>query len=313
MSAWKFTLKDSSRIISASATGTTAAEGYSSWTVPVTFSGGGTAVNDYVSAILCDANGNALYYGTVANATASGTQDMAMPAGLAAGTYTLKVFSEQRNGDKATDYAGEFKEITLTVEAATVEYKITFVNWDGAELQSGMVAEGELPVYEGDEPTRPATEQYTYTFKGWSPEIAEVTGDATYTATYEATPVPAKTAMLKFDLAGGTLDGKTGTITIEANVGEAIKLPDAPTRDGYTFKCWKGSEYQAGAEYVVPEGGHEFTAEWEKNDEGTPSDTKPAIPATGDNNGVLVLMLSFAALGSLCVIAASVIRRRRIG
>ncbi len=73
-----------------------------------------------------------------------------------------------------------------------------------------------------------------------------------------------RTATLTFDLGGGTLDGKTGTIIVEANVGDKINLPGAPTKDGYTFKYWKGSEYAAGAEYTV-EGDHEFTAEWEQN------------------------------------------------
>jgi len=82
------------------------------------------------------------------------------------------------------------------------------------------------------------------------------------TLTVEA--APARKATLTFDLAGGTLDGKTCKITIEANVGDTIKLPDAPTKSGYAFKFWKGSEYAAGAEYKV-EGDHAFTAEWEKN------------------------------------------------
>jgi len=120
-------------------------------------------------------------------------------------------------------------------------------------------------------------------------------------------------ATLTFDLGGGTLDGKTGTITIEANVGDTVKLPAAPTREGYTFKCWKGSEYAAGADYKV-EGDHTFTAEWEKDAEPAPSkpdcSAKPAIPATGDNVGMLVLMLSVAALGSLCVLAGCASRRR---
>ena len=79
------------------------------------------------------------------------------------------------------------------------------------------------------------------------------------TLTVEA--APAGKGALTFDLAGGTLDGKTGTITIEADVGDTIKLPKAPTKDGYAFKFWKGSEYAAGAEYKV-EGDHAFTAEW---------------------------------------------------
>ena len=135
----------------------------------------------------------------------------------------------------------------------------------------------------------------------------------------------AVTATLTFDLAGGTLDGKTGTITVTANVGDTIELPGAPSRDGYTFKYWKGSEYEAGAEYTV-EGDHEFTAEWEKDTEPAPSEpdtkpepttpatggdaTKPAIPVTGEATA-LVLPLPIAALGSLCVFASNVMRRRK--
>ena len=309
ITSWKFTVLDSSRSITASASsGTTVTAGYSSWTVPIAFSGGGTAENDYVSAIICDSDGNAVYYGTVAKATASGTQGMDMPTGLAAGTYTLKVFSEQRNGDKATDYASDFSEIELTVEAA--EFTIAFVNDDGAELQSGKVAEGDTPTYEGAEPTKPATAQYTYTFKGWSPEITPATEDATYTATYDEA---VNKYDLTFDLAGGTLDGKTGTVTKTYEYGEKIALPDAPSREGYTFKCWKGSEYAAGAEYTV-EGDHEFTAEWEKDADPAPSksdtSSKPAIPATGDSNGMLIIVLSVAALGSLCVLVGCASRHK---
>ena len=198
-----------------------------------------------------------------------------------------------------------------TYNSTVNEYIITFVDDDGTELQSGKVAYGENPEYTGAEPTKPATAQYTYEFKGWDPKIAEVAGDATYKATYEATPVPAKKATLTFDLGGGTLDGKTGKITVEANVGDTVKLPGAPTKDGYTFKCWKGSEYAAGADYKV-EGDHSFTAEWEKNaGSGTAATAKAATPKTGDGNGMPVAGLLTAALLALCVIAAYVVRRRR--
>ena len=85
---------------------------------------------------------------------------------------------------------------TATYEATPIpptpveEYTITFVDWDGTTLQSGKVAKGTTPKYEGAEPTRPADKENTYKFAGWTPEIAAATADATYTATYTATPVP---------------------------------------------------------------------------------------------------------------------------
>ena len=150
------------------------------------------------------------------------------------------------------------------------QYNVTFVDYDGktilkeaAAYDYGTAAD---KIVQPDEPTREADEQYAYTFAGWTPKIAVVTGNATYKATYRKTPVPAEKATLTFDLAGGTLAGRTGRITIEAGVGDTIKLPGAPERTGYTFKYWKGSQYKAGAEYTVT-GDHTFTAEWEKTEE----------------------------------------------
>ncbi len=72
-------------------------------------------------------------------------------------------------------------------------------------------------------------------------------------------------ATLTFDPAGGTYKGSTDTFEITAKIGETITIPDAPTRDGYSFSCWKGSEYQPGDTYTV-EDDHAFIAEWVKND-----------------------------------------------
>ena len=46
------------------------------------------------------------------------------------------------------------------------------------------------PEYEGETPTKEDDEIYTYTFSGWNPAIAVVTGDATYVATYTAEEKP---------------------------------------------------------------------------------------------------------------------------
>jgi len=73
---------------------------------------------------------------------------------------------------------------TAMYSTSVNEYTIMFVNEDSTELQSGKVAYGEIPVYTGETPTKVADDQYTYTFTGWTPDVAIVTGNATYTATY---------------------------------------------------------------------------------------------------------------------------------
>ena len=111
---WKLTLRDSSRSFSVTSNKTvTAAPG---GTVEITYTGTETGGNEYVSVLLCDSNDNVLYYGKIAQNSASGTASIAIPGDLAQGDYTLKVFSEQCNGDYNTDYASNFTDIALTVE-----------------------------------------------------------------------------------------------------------------------------------------------------------------------------------------------------
>ena len=111
---WKLTLRDSSRSFSVTSNKTvTAAPG---GTVEITYTGTETGGNEYVSVLLCDSNDNVLYYGKIAQNSASGTASIAIPGDLAPGSYNLKVFSEQCNGDYNTDYASNFTDIVLTVE-----------------------------------------------------------------------------------------------------------------------------------------------------------------------------------------------------
>lgn len=63
---------------------------------------------------------------------------------------------------------------------------VIFKNEDGTVLSKQGVPFGTKPVYNGDEPTKEATAQYTYVFDGWTPEIVEVEAKETvYTATYQ--------------------------------------------------------------------------------------------------------------------------------
>ena len=76
---------------------------------------------------------------------------------------------------------------TATYDATVNKYTITFKNYDGSTLQSGLVEYGTTPAYAGVTPTKAATAQFDYTFAGWTPSIVAVTESASYTATYTAT------------------------------------------------------------------------------------------------------------------------------
>ena len=113
---WKLTIKDSSRKIYASAAKTNLKAG-ESLSVEY-FDATNIGENEYISAMIADSAGNILYYGRVAhnNQNQSGTANVTVPSDLADGSYTLKLFSEQCNGDYKTDYAGEFRNISFTVK-----------------------------------------------------------------------------------------------------------------------------------------------------------------------------------------------------
>ena len=114
-SEWKLTLLDNSRDFVVTEE---AASGKPGDTITLNYTGATTGENEYISVIIADENG-AQYYGRVAQPdSADGQVKIKIPDSLAAGEYTLNVFSEQYNGDYKTDYASAFAEVALTVEEA---------------------------------------------------------------------------------------------------------------------------------------------------------------------------------------------------
>lgn len=110
---WKLTLLDNSRNFAVTET---TASGDPGDILTLHYNGATTGANEYISVIIADNNG-AQYYGRVAQPTAeSGTVEIKIPSDIAPGDYTLKIFNEQYNGDKKTDYASDFTDIALTVE-----------------------------------------------------------------------------------------------------------------------------------------------------------------------------------------------------
>lgn len=128
----KFTVKDTvNQKLTVEAT--EAQKTQSGATLTFAYSNATTGTNQYISCVLTDSAGGVKYYGRLKNCTdssaAKGTISIPLsdavdgvytffpPSGVADGTYTLKIFSEQVNGDKYTDFASEPVTMTVTVSS----------------------------------------------------------------------------------------------------------------------------------------------------------------------------------------------------
>jgi hypothetical protein len=80
---------------------------------------------------------------------------------------------------------------TATYNSTVNGYTITWLMDDGETvLERQILGYGMMPEYTGNMPTKPNTDGYSYTFAGWTPEMVPVSGNADYTATFAATPIP---------------------------------------------------------------------------------------------------------------------------
>ena len=148
-------------------------------------------------------------------------------------------------------------------EAVTNKYTVTWVNWDNKELEKDEdVPYGADPEYNGEKPTKAADDQYTYTFKGWTPEVKTVTGDATYQATYTK---EANSYTLTYNLDGGEWENDT-TYTYPKKYNEEVEVKADPTKEGYTFVGWMSAEVEVvNGKFTMPAKNVTLTAKWEAN------------------------------------------------
>ena len=116
------------------------------------------------------------------------------------------------------------------------DYTITFRNYDKTLLQTAVFPYGGTPVYSGEEPARKPNAQYTYTFAGWSPEIAAVTGDATYTARFDDELNSYTVKWLNED--GTELDRQTVEYGAMPVYDGETPAKEADDQYIYTFKGW---------------------------------------------------------------------------
>ncbi|MCR5457857.1 MAG: hypothetical protein K6F14_07255 [Clostridiales bacterium] len=165
---------------------------------------------------------NAVEYGTTP------TYDGTAPTKAATAQYT---YTFDKWDKSVVSVTGDVT-YTATFSSTVNKYTVTWKNADGTILETDIVEYGTTPTYDGSTPTKVATVQNTYTFKGWSPAITSLTGDITYFATYTATEVFYTVTWKNYD--GTVLETDTGLRFGETPVFDG-KLPAKASDETYDY------------------------------------------------------------------------------
>ena len=297
-SEWKLTLLDNSRNFAVTEE---AASGKPGDTITLNYTGATTGTNEYISVIIADSSG-AQYYGRVAQPTATdGKVEITIPSGLADGTYTLYVFSEQYNGGeqddtKLTDYASAFETVALTVSSdttaspaaldfgsKTVGYTeapaaqtVTLTNTGNQNVTVTLSASANYTITAGEgfaNSTATLAPNGTAAFTvqpntgltaGDYDETLTVSGGSDVSASIELSFEVLETYTLTVDLNGGS----GSTIGGEYTAGEVVNI-DAGSRSNYRFDGWtssKGGSFadasSASTTFTMPAADTTITAAW---------------------------------------------------
>lgn len=209
---------------------------------------------------------------------------------VASGTipeYKGETPTKQGDAEFSYTFKGWDKEIaavtgdvtyTAVFDKTVNKYTVKFMNGDEI-LQSTEVEYGTVPEYKGENPTKQGDAQYSYTFKGWDKEVVAVTGEATYTATFNQT-TNQYTITLK--------NGETVLKTLTLNYGAEIEVPEDVEIEGYEIIGWE-PEFETVTENA------EYTAIVAKILKQTDKDNFAAIiGANPDGNYVLGEDIDFA-------------------
>ncbi len=233
---------------------------------------------NYIKFVMPAGTSGGPYYSPAAKLTAGKTYTWSVY--VKASTNKKLYMGDEQNGCKDVNVTTSWQKVTHTFTATDRDYKafIFYANYggwaDGEELyvHSLEIMEGTpthttaSKQYNSALGTLPAPTRTGYTFTGWY--TAPVGG----TKISDATTVPANnvtyyahwttnTYKITYNLNGGTANGPTSF-----NVGtETITLP-TPTRTGYTFTGWTGSNGTTPQTTVtIPKGStrdRSYTANW---------------------------------------------------
>ena len=139
--------------------------------------------------------------------------------------------------DAVTAPVNYYAAFTNTVN----RYTVAFVDEDGSTVLKAATAydygTAAADIEKPSDPTKTATDQYAYTFAGWSPAVEEVTSNATYRATYTET---LNTYTITWKNEDGTVLETDANVSYGSQPSYDSAAPDkASTAEyGYVFDGW---------------------------------------------------------------------------
>lgn len=258
---YKLTMKDSAR--GAFTASTTAVSGNS---LTVSYTNAKTGANEYISAMIVNADKKVTYYGTLRNAESeSGTATLDLTGITLADTDEIYIFNEQINDDKKTDFSSELRKITRSVAPSVTpgEKKtptandFTFaapssVSYNGNAKTATVTSKGNgmgtvtVKYYDasGALLTEAPTNVGTYTVK------IDVTEGENYLAATDLTDSSWKFTITQIsNLSSGGIETTRYKVSFETNGGSKITTqtivkgsvafrPANPKKEAYLFDGW---------------------------------------------------------------------------
>ena len=174
-----------------------------------------------------------------------------LTSGLNASNYTSASYNALQSARSAAkaiidkldaEHASTYSQAAINSAAsalnsayASLAHIVTYKDYDGRVLYTEEVIHGRAAAYSGV-PSRPDTEQYSYTFRGWNASLASVTNNMTVTAEYDQI---LKSYTVLFKNENGTVlqtvDVKYGNVPSYTGQTPVKEATDAET---YTFAGW---------------------------------------------------------------------------
>lgn len=174
------------------------------------------------------------------------------------------------------------EDTTIVAQWDDIEVKVSYdANGGSGSMDGATLKKGSTYKLLANGFTAPENQK----FKGWKIGETEYAVDAEITVN-ENTTVQAQwediMVKITYDPNGGQwgTDGAKKVITVKK--GTEITIETAPTKAGYTFQYWKGSEHQPGDSYTA-DADHTFTAQWSKTPEPNPN-PDPNQPGPNPND-----------------------------